>query len=236
MSDALKVLRLHLLKREMVIAVPVFILALVIIISVLISIAASRFGVDVTSAQWQEGFANNGGAVWSIPGFLVYIGVQAVSTTFPFGMALGTTRSAYSGGTALYFLLQSSVIGLLGLVLLIVERWTNGWFVHARVFDVLLLGNGSPWKVFATLTAIAFFSLTVGSVFGALFVKAGAKGPLILAIAVVLVLAVLLVVFAPQLGEIVRKITRVDILLTLIGIGVAAIAGQYAALRVASVR
>ncbi len=72
--------------------------------------------------------------------------------------------------------------------------------------------------------------------FGALFVKAGAKGPLILAIAVVLVLAVLLVVFAPQLGEIVRKITRVDILLTLIGIGVAAVAGQYAALRVASVR
>lgn len=236
MNEAIKVVRLHLLKREMVIAVPAFILGLVIVISVLIAIAASRFGVDLTSADWQAGFANNGGAVWSIPGFLVYLGVQAVSTTFPFGMAMGTTRAAFSSGTALYFLLQSVAIGALGLVLLGLEKITNGWFVHARVFDVLLLGNGVAWKTFATLAALAFFSLSVGSLFGSLFVKAGAKGPLLLAIVLALALAILLVIVAPHLAEIVRGTTRVHVLAVLTGIGLVSVAGQYAALRVASVR
>jgi MFS family permease len=83
---------------------------------------------------------------------------------------------------------------------------------------------------------VAFFSLSIGGVFGALFVKAGTKGPMILAIALILAVAVLLVILAPQLGAIFRSLTFVRVGAGFLAIGVAAAVGQYLGLRSASVR
>lgn len=236
MTRALEVFRLHYIKRYMMLIVPAAIMALVVIVTVLIALIAQRLGVDTSSAEWTQGIKQNGGAIWSSPGFFVYLGVQAISTTFPFGMALGTTRKAYAAGSALFFVVQSTYVALLGAVLFGIERLTNGWFVHGYVFDVLMLGNGNLGKLMLMLFAISFLSLSIGAVFGSLFVKAGSKGPLILALVFVLVIALLLLVLAPQLGSIVRAATLPGVALVLIALAVVATGGQYLGLRSATVR
>lgn len=236
MSRALQVLKLHYIKRYMMFIVPATIMALVVIVTILIALIAQRLGVDTSSQEWIDGVKQNGGAIWSFPGFFVYLGVQAISTTFPFGMALGTTRRAYALGSAMFFIVQSAYVALLGLVLFGLEKLTHGWFVHGYVFDVLMLGNGNVGKLMLMLFSISFLALSVGAVFGALFVKAGTKGPLMLAIALVLVIAVLLLILAPQLGAIFRAATIPGIAGVLVALAAVATLGQYIGLRSASVR
>src|SRR5690625_384125 len=122
MSRPASVLRLHLTKRLHVFGVPATILGIVIAVSLLIAVGMSRFGVDTSTVEHLENARYNSGVLWSLPGFLIYLGVQAVSTTFPFGMSLGTTRRAYSLGTALYFALQATYISLLTVVLYYLEE------------------------------------------------------------------------------------------------------------------
>ncbi len=236
MNDVLKVTRLHYIKRLISLGVPAIIFTLVVVVSVLIALIMQRVGVDVTSPEWKDGFQNNGGAVWSYPGFLVYLGVQAIASTFPFGMALGTTRRAYALGTALYFLSLSLYMMVLGLVLLGLENLTDGWFVSAYVFNVTLLGSGNMATLALMLFSISFASLSVGGVFGALFVKAGTKGPFMLSMALILALAVVLLIFAPQLGAFFSSLTFGRVAAGLVVIGGVAVVGQYVGLRSAIVR
>lgn len=236
MHGALQVLKLHYLKRGIVLMVPFVIMALVVVITVMIALILQRVGLDVSSPNWDESVKNNGAALWSFPGFFVYLGVQAISTTFPFGMALGTTRRAYALGSAMFFVIQSLYVSLLGLALFAIERVTNGWFVRGFVFDVHILGNGTIWKLLIMLFAISFFALSSGAVFGALFVRLGSKGPLILAVSLVLLLGIALLVFAPQLNDIAGATTIARAALVLTIAGAVATVGQYFGLRSATVR
>ena len=118
MNRIVKVARLQANKLDVTFLVPLYILAAVMVISALIVFAIQRGGGDPSSADYVEGARMNMGMVWSLPGFLVYLGVQAVSTTFPFALALGTTRRAFVAGTALANLVQSAYIALVMLALL----------------------------------------------------------------------------------------------------------------------
>lgn len=236
MSRPTAVLRLHLTKRLYVFGVPAVILGVVIAVSLLIAVGMSRFGVDTTTVEHLENARYNSGVLWSLPGFLIYMGVQAVSTTFPFGMSLGTTRRSYSTGTALYFGLQAAYVAAISMALYGIEIATNHWFMNAPVFDVNALGSGNVLAVGATVFTLVFFSLTLGGLFGALYVKARSRGPLILAIALGLSLVLLVVILAPNLADIVQSLTRWSILATALGLSVVAVAGEYFALRTASVR
>ena len=236
MSNPTSVLKLHLTKRMYVFGVPASILGLVIAITVLITVGMARFGVDTSSAEYLEGIQHNFGVLWSLPGFLIYLGVQAVSTTFPFGMSLGTTRRSYSLGTSLYFALQSAYIAALAVALYGIELLTGHWFLNAYVFDINALGNGNVFALFATIFTLVFFSMSMGGLFGALYVKAGSRGPLILAIALALTIVLLLVILAPNLAAIIGALTRWWVLGVALALSIAAVIGEYLALRTASVR
>lgn len=235
MKGALSITRLHYVKRSVVVT-PAAILALVVVVTVLIALILQRTGLDTSSAEWEQGARNNGGAIWSLPGFYVYLGVQAISTTFPYGMALGTTRKSYSIGTALFYLVQSVYTTMLALALFGLEKLTGGWFVNGYVFDVALLGNGKITTMLMMIFAISFFSLCVGGLFGSLFVKLGSKGPLFLGIGLILALGLLLLVLAPKIGAIFASLTLTKVAVTLVGIALASVIGFYASLRMASVR
>lgn len=235
MNRILNVTRLHYVKRS-VLLTPVAIMALVVVITCLIAFIMQRAGMDTTSPEWEQGFQNNGGAIWSFPGFFVYLGVQAVSLTFPYGMALGTTRKSYALGTGLFYVVQSIYTALLGLVLYGIERLTDGWFVNSYVFNVTMLGSGNLAKLLLMLFSISFFALCAGGVFGALFVRLGSRGPLFLGIAMIIALGVLLLIFAPNLGAIFSTLTIVKFASALLLLAVASVVGQYVALRSATVR
>lgn len=230
------VIKLHLNKRAQSMGVPALILALVVIISVLIAVTASRFGVDIKSAEFVEGFRYNSGVLWSIPGFLGYLGVQAVSTTFPFGMALGTTRREYSLGTLGFYTLLSIYIAAMGVVLLGIELLTDHWFIGAYAIDVVALGSGNPFITFITLFTLSLAVLAVGGSFASVYLKAGPKGPLIVGVGLILAILLILVLISPWLADHLADITRWHIIGIGIGAALIAMAGEHLALKSANVR
>lgn len=236
MNRVLKVTRLHTNKLGSFIGVPVVILALVMVVSVIIALAIQRAGGATSTADYIEGARWNSGIVWSLPGFLIYYGVQAVATTYPFALALGTTRRNFILGTALANLLQSLYIAVLLVVLLGIELATGHWFASVYVLDTYMVGAGNPWVLGVTAFLGVWFCLTIGGFFGAIWVRFGAKGPAIVGASLGLVLAGLLLLLAPQLPELVAGITRGGLAVGAIAVIVAALAVTWFAMRRAAVR
>ena len=236
MKSILKVTRLHLNKPEVMFAVPTYIVGVVLIITALISFAMQRSGVDPTTVEYVEGARWNQGMIWSLPGFLIYYGVQAVATTYPFGLALGATRRAHVLGTALANGILSAYVAALMTLLLGIELATGHWFFNIYALDTYMLGAGNPFVLFVTAFLITFLSTTLGGLFGAVWVRYGSKGPTVVALGIGLVLVVLFLVFVPKIEEIIAAITRPLLAGVGVGIGVTALAATWWVMRRASVR
>lgn len=222
MNHALKVTRLHMNKPMVMFGVPAQIILIVLVITALISFMLQRGGLDPASADYADGARWNQGMIWSLPGFLIYYGVQAVATTYPFALALGATRRAHVFGTALSNLILSVFVALFMLALLGVELATNHWFFGVYALDIYMLGAGNPLVLFVTVFILTFVSTTIGGLFGAVWVRFGNKGPTVLALGLALVLVVLLLIFVPQFGAIMAAITRP--LLAAVGLGIVLVA------------
>lgn len=236
MNRAIKVTRLHLNKPQMYILVPLSILGIVMVISAIIALAIQRGGVDTGTAEYIDGARYNSAIVWSLPGFLVYYGVQAVATTYPFGLALGTTRRNFVLGTTIANALQAALLTVILLGLLGLELLTNHWFFNIYVLDVHMLGSGNPLVLAVTAFLGIMFCLTLGGFFGAVWVRFGAKGPTIVGLVLGLGLAIALLVLAPHLTEIFAQITSAMVAGIALLIIVLALIGTWLAMRRASVR
>lgn len=237
MNRALKVTRLHMNKLDNFFGTPAIILGLVLIVSIIIALAIQRAtGTSGGGAEYIDGARMNMGVVWSLPGFLIYYGVQAVATTYPFALALGTTRRNFIVGTMLSNVLQSAYVAVLLVALLGVELATGHWFSNTYVLDTYAVGAGNPWILAATGFLGVLFCLTVGGFFGAVWVRFGTKGPAAVGIALGLALAILLLILAPNLGEIFASVTRGWFALIAGCVIVAALVATWFAMRRASVR
>lgn len=239
MNRVLKVTRLHLNKLSTFALTPLIMVGLVVLVSIIIAIAIQRAttaGGDVESAEYITGARWNQGIVWSLPGFLIYYGVQAVATSYPFALALGTTRRNFILGTMVANLLQAAFVSVTLLAMLGLELLTGHWFIGAYVLDVYLLGAGDPLTLLATAFLGVLFCLTVGGLFGAIWVRFGPKGPAILGLALGLVLALSLLVLAPRLGEIFVGLTGAAVAAGTAVVIVVALVGTWFAMRRASVR
>lgn len=236
MKHIINVTRLHLNKPQMVFSVPLQIIGLVLIISWLITAILQRGGMDPADPGYIEGARGNGGMVFSLPGFLVYLGVQAVATTFPFALALGTTRRSYVAGTAIANLIQAAFITAVMAALLGVELATDHWFFGSYALDNWAFGKGDVWVLIPTVFIGVFVSLSVGGVFGAVWVRFGSKGPTFLALALAVLIVVLLLILVPQFGEIIAGITRFRVALFGIGVAVVALLGTWVCMRRTAVR
>lgn len=236
MKNIVNIARLQMNKRDVVFVVPAVIVLLVLVVTMIIAFALQRAGLDPASPDYADGARMNGGMVWSLPGFLIYFGVQAIATTFPFALALGATRRAHVLGTAIANLITSAYVGLIMVALLGIELLTNHWFFGVYALDVYLLGAGNPWILFATAFLGTFVCTSIGGVFGAVWVRYGSRGPTILGLVLAVVLATLLLIFVPQFGEIMAAMNGT--IVALIGIGVAALSilGTWFSMRRTSVR
>ena len=236
MNAVVNAVRLHLNKRENFLLVPLYILGMVMVVTVVISFTLQRLGMDPSAPGFVEGSRMNAGIAWSLPGFIVYTGVQAVATTFPFALALGTTRRAFVLGTAIANALMALYITAVLALLLVLELATGHWFFNLYLIDVNVLGAGH----LGTLVLVAFLGLfgllSVGGLFGAAWVAYGSRGPVALGLGLGLLLAVGALVLAPQLPTLVAGITGAGLAVG----GVAAIAvsllGTWALMRRAAVR
>lgn len=236
MNRTLKVTKLQLVKLSSFALTPVMILAIVMVVSIIISLALQRAGVTPDQADYVEGARNNPAIAWSLPGFLIYYGVQAVSTTYPFALALGTTRRNFILGTFLANALQAAYVALLLLALLGLELATGHWFSSSYVLDTYVLGAGNPLVLLITGFLGVLLCLTVGGVFGAVWVRFGPRGPAMVGLGLGLVLALALLFLAPDLANIVTSITGAGVALAACVIMVVSLAATWFAMRRASVR
>lgn len=236
MHRVLRVTRLHLNKPEIVFGVPLMIIGLVLVVTMIIAVIMQRAGMDPADPSYAEGARGNMGMIWSLPGFLIYLGVQAVATTFPFALALGTTRRAYVAGTAIANLVQSAYIALVMAALLAIELATDHWFFGAYALDNYGFGSGSFAVLLGTTFLGTFVSLSIGGVFGAVWVRYGSKGPTILALALALLLVVALLVAVPYFGDIIAGFTRPRLALGAIVAALLALLGTWLSMRRTAVR
>lgn len=236
MNRVLNVTRLQMNKRDVSFLVPASIVGLVLVISAIISIALQRAGLDPADPTYADGARYNSGILWSLPGFLVYYGVQAVATTFPFAMALGATRRNYVFGTALANVVTSLYITALMLVLLWVELATGHWWFNIYVLDIHGLGAGNPLVLAVTVFLGVLLCTSLGGLFGAVWVRWGSKGPTFLGLSVGIVLAVLILAFVPYFAEIFAAVTGAMVAWAALGIAVLAILGTWLAMRRTAVR
>jgi len=228
--------RLHLNKPQVVFASPAQIIGVVLVLSAIIAFALQRAGNDPSSPDYVTGARMNFGMAWALPGFLIYYGVQAVATTFPFALALGVTRRAYVLGTALVNLILAAYITVIMLALLGIELATGHWFFGLYALDNYAFGAGNPGVLALTVFLGVFFSTSVGGVFGAVWVRYGSRGPLALGLGLGLLVVIALLVLAPQLAALVSGITGPGMAIAVALLSLLAVAGTWLTMRHAAVR
>lgn len=198
MTALLATTKLHLNKREMTFLVPLYITGLVAVISVLIALLFLRLGGTPGSAEWIEGSQLNPGMAYSLPGFLGYLGVQSVATTFPFALTLGSTRRTFTGGTFLWAVITSAYLAIVIAALTMVEIATGHWFVNFYIFDVFVLGAGDLSLLLPIVFLGTLSILTIGGVFGASWVRFGGRGPQLIGVGLAIVIIVALIIVLPS--------------------------------------
>ncbi|KAM9863294.1 hypothetical protein ACI1US_00798 [Leucobacter sp. BZR 635] len=236
MKSLVKVTRLHLNKPQAMFSAPAQIVGTVMLVTALVSLILQRAEVFGGMGEYLDIVRLNNAMVFALPGFLIYYGVQAIATTYPFALALGATRRSYVWGTALANVILSAYVALLLLVLLGLELATDHWFANVYAIDVSVLGNGNPLVLVVTAFLLTFVSVSIGGFFGGVWVRFGSKGPLLTALVLAVVLAGLLFVFVPYSEEIIAAVTRPIIAVVGIGIALLALLGTWLVMRRASVR
>lgn len=236
MSTTTSVVKLQFAKRDLAFLTPLATILLTLVLTGIIAIILQRAGLDPDSPNYAEGARQNPGMMYALPGFLIYMGVQSVGTTFPFAMSLGTTRRNFVAGTALTFVGISLYVTVIMTVLLALEKLTNHWFANIYAVDVYVLGSGD----FGLLIPIAFFAtlacLSIGGAFGAVYVRYRNRGPVVMGLSIGIVLAVAALILVPYFGDIAEGFNRWWGFLLAVVICGASLLGMRLALGRASVR
>jgi hypothetical protein len=203
MNAIVSTVKLHLNKRSATFVVPLYIAAIVAIISVLISLVFWRSGSLPGTAGWIQGSQSNPGIVYALVGFLVYLGVASVATTFPFALTLGATRRAFVTGTLIWDVITSAYIAIIFAILNVIEIATHHWIAGFYIFDIYVLGAGDYGRLVTIVFLGVLTALTVGGVFAAGWVRFGARGPQVIGVALAVVILIALIFLVPSAAAIV---------------------------------
>lgn len=216
--------------RNRMIGVPLYILGAVVLLTVAISITILRAGGDLDGADF------NASVLYSVLGYTVAIGVQNVASSFPFALALGSTRRTFVLGNLLTSAVQAVLVALAAVVLLGLETVTGGWFIGARALSSVLLGDGDPVLLGGVMLLAILTALAAGGAFGSAYVRFGARGPLVLSLGLAAVVVLLLLLLVPQAAAVAAAARPWWLAVGGAVVIGASTVGQYLFLRRASVR
>ena len=216
--------------RNRMLGVPLYILGGVVLLSVVIGLAIQRAGGDLDDADF------NASVLYSVLGYTVAIGVQNVASSFPFALALGSTRSTFVLGNLLTSAVQAVLVAVTAVALLGIELLTHGWFIGVRTLSPVPMGAGNPAVLGGIMLLATLTALSVGGVFGASYVRFGGRGPLAAGIGIAAVVVLLLLLLVPQAAAVAAAFRPWWLAVGgAVVIGLSAV-GQYLFLRRASVR
>lgn len=216
------------------VTIPLAILGAVVVVASIVSrvvtVTVSQGGSAPVEAD------GNGAVIWSLLGFVVAIGVQAVSTVFPLALALGSTRRTFTAGVLATAVLEAALLSVAALVLLGLEVLTGGWFVGARVLGDASLGGGDVLALVEVMFLSTLSAIAIGAVFGATWVRFGALGLTVLGLALSAAFVLALLLLAPAFAAIGQAFEAWWLAIAAVAAVGASIAGVFLLLRRAAVR
>ncbi|KAA9106333.1 hypothetical protein [Microbacterium rhizomatis] len=170
MSRTLNVVRLQLVNRQTYIWVPLLILAgswvLTLVVFSMIPYDGAKYGGGAQAPLW----------------YFMFVGVQALTLSFPFSQALSVTRREFYLGTLLTAALTSGILASIFVIGGFAEQATNGYGMNGYFFYLGWLWEAGWWAAWLAYFAIAML-LFVAGFWGATIYKRG--GPLVLTIVLV---------------------------------------------------
>lgn len=123
-------------------------------------------------AGMNEGMRWNG-AIWSILGPLIGVGVGAMTQHFPLSLGLGLTRREFLVGASIVFLATAAFYSIVIAVMKWIESATNGYGLHVRMFDVVYVGTGTTWQTLVQTFLLLLSALFVGAAFATVVKRFG---------------------------------------------------------------
>ncbi len=187
-NPILRIVKLHTVNPSVFFGIPWIILVCAWAVTMAIAAILTRAGVDPTGMH--EGMRNSW-AVLAPQWYLVVVGVQAVSFTFPFALGFGATRRDFWFGTSAMFVLVSCEMAIAIATLVQIEIATGGWGVNAAVFDALWYGRQGWLADFYATFCLQLLVLFIGAAATTVYMRWRARGMLLLGLGSV-VLALLL--------------------------------------------
>lgn len=150
MLRTLKVIRLQLINKQTYIWVPLMIvggsLLISILISMMIPIDEPKYGGGSQAPLW----------------YFLFVGIQALTMTFPFSQALSVTRREFYLGTLITAALTSAILGAIFIVGGLIELATNGWGVNGWFFHLPWVWEAGPLAAGFVYATLALFIFIIG--------------------------------------------------------------------------
>ncbi|MGP5698593.1 hypothetical protein ACTXPA_06540 [Glutamicibacter arilaitensis] len=125
MNRVIKVARMQLINKGTFIGIPAMILVSAFLFTLVIWWLVRRNGA--------EGIMYGGGAQAPMWYFLA-LGIQALTLTFPFSMAMSISRRSFYLGTVALFSVCALVLSVFYYLMGLVEKATGGWGLDGRFF------------------------------------------------------------------------------------------------------
>lgn len=152
MNRTLNVVKLQFINRNAFVWVPLIVLASAFVISLLIYLVIP---VPADTPKFSGGAQ---APMWCF----FFVGLQAVTMTFPFSQALSITRREFFFGTVLSAALASGGLGILFLLLGFMEDATGGWGLSAQFFHLTWIWEQGPAIAFLFFFALSMLFFMVG--------------------------------------------------------------------------
>ena len=180
MSRTLNVVRMQFVNKQTYVWVPLLVLGGAFVLSLAIFAMVPYDGVKV------------GGGTYAPLWYVLVVGVQSLTLTFPFSQAMSVSRREFFLGTLLAAAATSAMLALIFMVGGLIEEATNGWGMNGYFFYLQWIWADGPLAAFFVyfVTAMMFFvtgfwSATIYKRFGSLWLTAVLVGIGALLVAVI---------------------------------------------------
>ncbi|MFF1571903.1 hypothetical protein ACFVWR_04090 [Leifsonia sp. NPDC058292] len=173
-----RVVRLNLVNKWTTIWVPVMIMGFIWLVNWLIWWIIWGATPPAARAHAMDGTQWSGGGFYVFV-YMLVVGIQVISMTFPFALGYSVTRRDFWLGSSLTFAMLSAGYALGFTILSFIEEWTNGWGLGGHLFTTVYFGDGGfLQRFFIVFVSMLFFFFT-GAASGTLFMRWRVNGLLI---------------------------------------------------------
>lgn len=189
------IVRLHLGNPFTILLTPLLVIGICLVAFIalwwILDTAAGEEAVTNVSIGMQY----SGATTWIFV-YMMVVAIMAVNYSFAFALGLGATRRDYYLGSVVTFVGLSAGYSLLFLLLIALERATNGWGFGGVLFTTELFAPREAWWVQGLCVfALFLFFFFAGTLFAAIYVRWRARGVILFfaALALALIAAAVLI-------------------------------------------